>query len=604
MEFIGAAILFMFLHFIFFIGVAICECINPNNFLVKFLNFIYCLGNDTSFSHSLLILVVIPGIIGGFWGVYMNDREKQAIEERGRQENLEKEINDNLEYLFRKSQSQYEPLESSDFAGLHRRLSGLSDEDKIMVENQVIAPFVEGSFSSAAQWLISGTWIGCYIASRALNLVSGVFEFDAAYQAIAQQAERIITATAYNKSCALREKYGARNDKWFEDLKLLDADGRANEKFDAMHSRFLAMRSDTSLETIKQRIFFQDGNIREIKKYVTYMWYYAAEQPHDGNRFAAAVKMYQHYAGIKHTDERGEDRVLLCLDCLLATIYKNRELSRSSSSLQMTTTLIDEWTEYFIKEKDPAALSNLASGLMCIGDVKHEHELLVKMAHASVSMNESLLKRLKDLEKGDSDAPKPKDAPQPKNISSHPILGDLDVFAFDDEPRRSWADDKLIAFFDALAAQSRSINYALSVNLWEPDRGGNITIPSGFIWDDDLVFDGIIQRVMFKFGNEVWCESKQAALLLSSGHELLDGVLLKIVSSEAELNSVALFVSVFVIRGSLRLHIYTLYLPQGTAAEDRRNALQLRHSERPRQVAYINELRDTAIAAIEDIINS
>jgi hypothetical protein len=63
------------------------------------------------------------------------------------------------------------------------------------------------------------------------------------------------------------------------------------------------------------------------------------------------------------------------------------------------------------------------------------------------------------------------------------------------------------------------------------------------------------------------------------------------------------------MRTRLEVRIYTLYEPQGSASDDKANALALRRSVRgsqganPKQTAYIKEIRDVVTNAIERIAN-
>jgi hypothetical protein len=330
------------------------------------------------------------------------------------------------------------------------------------------------------------------------------------------------------------------------------------------------------------------------------VWLYAIKEPHDAGRFAKSVEMYQHYAEIMYEDERKETRKLLCLDCLLATIYKNSRFG--TGLLDQMTDVITRWSDYFIKGRDAGVLFNLASGLKLLNDAKHEHELLRKIALASIDMNEEMHARLAEFERGPAPA-KPK-APKAKDERTNPILGDRSVFAFDDEPR-SWSDEQLQLFFDACGA----IRYALSMDLWEPGGGRNLTLAPNIPWDNDVAFDCVIEAVMFAFRGEVACDRTEAALLLPQKHEMLDGVLLRFGGNEAKFGHTAMFVSVFKISARLEVRIYTLYEPQGSAADDKAGSLALRRSAsgsqgfNPVQAAYIKEVRDVVTKAIEKAAN-
>jgi hypothetical protein len=243
---------------------------------------------------------------------------------------------------------------------------------------------------------------------------------------------------------------------------------------------------------------------------------------------------------------------------------------------------------------------------MLLNDVKHEHELLRKMAVSNVAMSEDVRNRLTTLER--SPALIAGKAPRPKDADTHRILGDTNVFAFDDEPRE-WSDDKLIAFFGGLESQGKKIHYALSMDLWEPGGGRNLTLDPNIPWDNDVAFDGIVQAVTDAFRSDISCDKISAALLLPQNHEMLDGVLLRFGGGGMGFGRAVIFVSVFKIRARLEVRIYTLYEPQGVSADDKGSALALRRSARgsqgsnPVQAVYIKEVRDVVTKAIERVAN-
>lgn len=491
-------------------------------------------------------------------------------------------------------------LKAEDFRSLDDFLNGLSSEERQRVSREIILPIVSQQKNAAIDALVHGTRANMFVCARALSMLMGI-DKSADYAALYRQAVSIRDTVLRGGSPALSDTYGRRNEKWFERVKSFGVKD-SDSVFDEFARRYSNFPSSPSYETIRSRLLMNDGSGGEaITKLLLFVWHYATKSPYDASRFNKALEIYNHYAGISHQDQYGKKAGILPLDSLLATIHKNS--SFGAGMLDQMSGMITGWYDHFIKKGDSAALSNFASGLMWLNDIKHEHELLRKMAVANITMSEDIRDRLTTLERGP--APTARNAPRPKDAQTHPILGNAGIFAFDGEPS-SWPDDQLQLFFDVLGDR---VHYALSMDLWEPGVGRNMTLAPDTPWDDDIAFDGIIEAVMLAFGNEVSCDRISAALLLPQNHEMLDGVLLRFGGGRIGFGRSAIFVNVFKMRTRLEVRIYTLYEPQGSASDDKANALALRRSVRgsqganPKQTAYIKEIRDVVTNAIERIAN-
>jgi hypothetical protein len=424
--------------------------------------------------------------------------------------------------------------------------------------------------------------------SKITNIISQLSKLDKQYYDFSKNAYFVREYTKYNKTNVPFLKYGAVNQEWSNILTGKESQYPDND-FDSLFNCYHAP------ETLQQLLFCKESNgNNDIQKIFMYIWLYAARTPHDAQRFSRAVELYQRVAGIKF-EKNGQSVEPLCLDCLLAKAYSLMKIGEGNIDLMRDT--FYEWIDYFIEKKDDVALSNLASGLAWLKAEKYERELLEKMLTSGVSMSEALQDRLKKLQKKPVSAAEYK-GPKPKSADSHRILNDKSVLAFDNEPV-NWSTDKFTEFFDYLASQNATLLYALVMNEpWKP--GSPVVLPRGFEWSNEAAFDDIAREIGGEFGSSVVCEKKTAAVLLSAEHDEIDGMLITPVKAETGFDYVGLFVSIFRIGQSLDIQIYTLYLPQGDVAVDKRQALSLNQNANPRHGAFINALRDAVVRVLAD----
>jgi hypothetical protein len=331
------------------------------------------------------------------------------------------------------------------------------------------------------------------------------------------------------------------------------------------------------------------------------VWHYAFHQPHDAGRFNKAVEIYQHYAGVRFTDKYGESHEILCVDCLLATLYKSALMGEGV--LSEMRKLADGWADYFIGQKDSAALANLASGLKWIGGEtgaapvawKFEYELLKKMASSSISMTRELQDRIVFIEK------------KAKILDNAPEVRDVEgldeTLAIDNEALQ-WDARRLLSFFELLDYEKKKLGYALTMDLWEPDE--EIPIASGAEFDVETAYANVKADIASAFGDEVTCERRNAAFLLSTGRTEIEGkgLLLRCVTNDGP-NYAGLYVIIVPIGlRRLTVQIYTLYLSRDNdAITEGKQAVTLKQNNHPVHGRIIRAWRDTVARSIDQTAN-
>ena len=326
-----------------------------------------------------------------------------------------------------------------------------------------------------------------------------------------------------------------------------------------------------------------------------FIWFYAASLPHDEQRFAQAVELYQRAAGETFPNENRHDKdnpftELLCVDCLLAKIKS--VVKMGESSVDGLRSLINEWEDHFVEAKNEEALSNLASGLKwMLKDARYEKELLQKMQAGGVPMKPVLQERLQLLLTIGDDAPTLKDA----------ALGDDNTLAFDNESL-SWDARRLSAFFDGLVAQNQPLPYALTMEDWLPDA--KLSVERGVGWSNDDAYGKIAEEIKDQYEEEVRCDRCPLTLLKSGKNDAFDGLLL----TREVFGHIGLFIHIIKEGRTIEPHIYTLFMPVPerngkTMRAMKELAVDLKEiasgqNKDPKITAYIKNVRDAASQAL------
>jgi hypothetical protein len=269
--------------------------------------------------------------------------------------------------------------------------------------------------------------------------------------------------------------------------------------------------------------------------------------------------------------------------------------------------LVDGWADYFIGKNDSVALANLVSGLKWIGGEtktavaeKLEYDLLKKIASSGVSISHELLDRIQFIEKTEkifAYAPEVKNAVKSK---SEEIL-------FIENEAMKWDEKRLLSFFAALYYQKKNLDYALTMDFWEPEEDTPIASVAGFYdatgaeCDAETAYANIEANITSKFGDEVIFKRQKAASLLSTGQAPIEGkgLLLRRKTGDG-LDYAGLYVVIVPIGlRELAFQVYTLYLSQGKdALTEGQQALALKQNSDPGHGRIIRAMKNTVQQSI------
>jgi hypothetical protein len=451
--------------------------------------------------------------------------------------------------------------------------------------------------------LRNGTWEEIANASAILNSLTALCD-DGRLDELRKRAKYTVIYARYNLSHMLSDRYGEANCDALEKVEAFES-ADADRAFDSSNRDYENFPSNGFMDEIEKRLLcgVTFDKTAGIETYLSFVWHYAFHKPHDAGRFNKAVEMYQHYAGIEYTDKYGKSHEVLCLDCLLATLHKSALMG--DGVLTEMRGLIDGWADYFVEKNDSVALANLASGLKWIGGAaktavaeKFEFELLKKMASSGVGMSQELQDRIQFIEK----MAKIFDyAPEVKNAAEAKSEGLLPI----ENQAMQWDEKRLLSFFALLNYQKKNLDYALTMDLWEPDE--DIPIAPGANFDVEAAYANIEADIASAFGDEVICERQEAAFLLPTGYSKIEGrgLLLRRMTKDG-LDDYAGLYAIIVPIGLRRLtiQIYTLYLSQGKdAITEGQQAVILKQNSNPVHGRITRALRDTVLQSIDQTAN-
>ncbi|MDR1508255.1 MAG: leucine-rich repeat domain-containing protein [Synergistaceae bacterium] len=180
---------------------------------------------------------------------------------------------------------------------------------------------------------------------------------------------------------------------------------------------------------------------------------------------------------------------------------------------------------------------------------------------------------------------------------------DGDILYMDTESL-NWDKNSISSFFKELDRQKKTLGYALTIDLWQPEE--SIPIASVGSFDVEAAYKNIEANITSDFGKEVICQRHEAAFLLSGGQKEIEGKgLLLRRSTKDGLDYAGLYV-IFLPIGlkGLTVQIYTLYLSRGKdAISEGKQAMALKQNADPIHGKIIHTLRDTVRRSIDKIVN-
>jgi hypothetical protein len=190
--------------------------------------------------------------------------------------------------------------------------------------------------------------------------------------------------------------------------------------------------------------------------------------------------------------------------------------------------------------------------------------------------------------------------PTIKTVASSPGGATL----FIDMESRTWDNKSISSFFDELDRQKKTLDYALTMDLWEPEE--DIPIASGMKFDVEAAYKNIKANITSDFGDEVICTRQEAVFLHSMGQSKIEdkGLFLSR-RTKGGLDYAGLYVIILAIGlKKLTVQIYTLYLSQGKdAVTEGQQAIALKQNADPVHGRIIRALRVDILQSIEQTAN-
>jgi hypothetical protein len=219
------------------------------------------------------------------------------------------------------------------------------------------------------------------------------------------------------------------------------------------------------------------------------------------------------------------------------------------------------------------------------------------MASSAVSMSQELLDRIPFIEK------KAKIFAYAPEVKTAAKSESEEILSIDNEAVK--LDEKrLLSFFETLDYRKKTLDYALTMDLWEPEE--DIPIASGAGVDVEAAYANVEANIAGEFGDEVIRKRRKAVFLLSEGQTEIEGKgLLLRRKIEEGLDYAGLYVIIVPIGlKKLTAQIYTLYLSQGkNAITEGQQALILKQNSDPVHGRIIRALRDTVQRSIWQTAN-
>jgi hypothetical protein len=194
------------------------------------------------------------------------------------------------------------------------------------------------------------------------------------------------------------------------------------------------------------------------------------------------------------------------------------------------------------------------------------------------------------------------DIPEIRNVAE-PNLRE-EVLAIENDAQ-NWDQRRLLSFFKELGEQKKTLDYALTMDLWEPEK--DIPIASGGGLDVESTYENIVANIASEFGDEVLCTRKKAIFLIPNGHTEIEGkgLLLRYVTKDG-LDYAGLYVIILPIGVKrLTVQIFTLYLSQSKDAKiEGQQALSLKQKSNPVHGRKIRAVRDIVLTTIDECANT
>ncbi|MDR2387044.1 MAG: hypothetical protein LBE80_05595 [Deltaproteobacteria bacterium] len=204
---------------------------------------------------------------------------------------------------------------------------------------------------------------------------------------VQQQAKKLYDFAGPEIAKCLGPKYGQSSDQLKNLLGQARDMGAFNEKFDQMAAYFTNFSEG---DCLPRWLFLSDGapGLSNLEFIFEALWLYAFQQAHDPTRFDQAAGLFSRAFSLAIQDCFGQIKSLAPLDLLLATIK-----SLEKQGLDLDDGLVTDLrrlVDYFITQKNSAALTSLASGLKWLNQAQHESELISQMEKFKLALKPEL----------------------------------------------------------------------------------------------------------------------------------------------------------------------------------------------------------------------